>query len=61
MIVHHSGTGMIISAQCLKIHTKVTTIISTIFADNGIEEETLGVISKHTMVVKMALPLTMES
>ena len=47
MIAHRSGTEMIICAQFSRILTKVTTTISTIFAENGSEEETTRVGSKH--------------
>ena len=63
MIAHRSGTEMIICAQFLRILTKVTTTISTIFAENGTEEET-RVDSKHpaqTQGAKTELPPMTES
>ena len=64
MIAHRSGTEMIICAQFSRIPTKVTTTISTIFVENGTEEETTRVDSKHPAqaeVAKMELLLMTES
>ena len=64
MIAHPSGTEMIICAQYLRILTKVTTLISTIFAKNGTKEEKAGVAPTHPAHIEAAktgLPLMMES
>ena len=64
MIAHRSGTEMIICAQFSRILTKVTTTISTIFAENGTEEEATRVDLKHpaqTEGAKTELPPMTES
>ena len=56
---------MITCAQYLRILTKVTTLISTIFAKNGTKEEKTGWVSPkhpaHIEAAKTGLPPMMES